>query len=138
MSKIYLVHVIHTSVITYAFANEKLAYENISKMIKAEINVWDINSEPILYTHRFNIESMLIHNDVYSISNAVSYFNNVNSTVIYGNQYSLVAVELEGKIELKNSSGCSCKECKDYNPYAEPNQVDGSFICRSCKMWLGL
>lgn len=29
--------------------------------------------------------------------------------------------------------GCNCKKCKEYFPYAEPNQEDGSLICYSCR-----
>jgi len=32
--------------------------------------------------------------------------------------------------------GCFCKTCKEWYPYAEPNQTDGSLICYSCrKIW---
>lgn len=33
----------------------------------------------------------------------------------------------------KDKSGCSCKKCKDFNNFAEPNQDDGTFICWSCR-----
>ena|ERR1700679_2675106 len=34
----------------------------------------------------------------------------------------------------KNSDGCNCKKCKEYFPYAEPNQEDGvSLICYACR-----
>jgi hypothetical protein len=36
----------------------------------------------------------------------------------------------------KKSDGCSCKKCKDYSKYAEPNQEDGSFICYRCRKGL--
>ena len=26
-----------------------------------------------------------------------------------------------------------CKKCKEQNEYAEPNQEDGSFVCKSCR-----
>jgi hypothetical protein len=36
--------------------------------------------------------------------------------------------------EKKNySDGCHCKKCKDYFPYAEPNQEDGSMVCYACR-----
>jgi hypothetical protein len=31
------------------------------------------------------------------------------------------------------SDGCSCKKCKEYYPYAEPNQEDGTLICYGCR-----
>lgn len=35
--------------------------------------------------------------------------------------------------EEKKSDGCFCKKCKDFFPYAEPNQKDGTLICYSCR-----
>lgn len=32
------------------------------------------------------------------------------------------------------SDGCHCKKCKEFYPYAEPNQEDGTLICYSCRM----
>lgn len=29
--------------------------------------------------------------------------------------------------------GCTCAKCKQYYPFAEPNQSDGSLICYSCR-----
>lgn len=31
-----------------------------------------------------------------------------------------------------------CKECNDENEYAEPNQADGSYVCRKCRDLLGI
>lgn len=31
-----------------------------------------------------------------------------------------------------------CRECNDDNEYAEPNQSDGSFVCRKCRDLLGI
>src|SRR5579885_3678378 len=28
-----------------------------------------------------------------------------------------------------NRDGCDCKKCKEFYPYAEPNQEDGTLIC---------
>lgn len=41
-----------------------------------------------------------------------------------------LAAEPEKK---KHSDGCACKKCKEYFPYAEPNQDDGSLICYACR-----
>lgn len=41
-----------------------------------------------------------------------------------------LATEPEKK---KHSDGCACKKCKEYFPYAEPNQDDGSLICYACR-----
>lgn len=37
----------------------------------------------------------------------------------------------EFKKEIKKP--CICSQCKEINVYAEPNQVDGSFKCFSCR-----
>jgi hypothetical protein len=34
----------------------------------------------------------------------------------------------------KKEDGCTCKKCKEFYPYAEPNQKDGSLICFGCRM----
>ena len=33
-----------------------------------------------------------------------------------------------------NRDGCDCKKCKEFYPYAEPNQEDGTLICYRCRM----
>lgn len=33
----------------------------------------------------------------------------------------------------KKSDGCSCKKCKEFFEYAEPNQEDGTLICWACR-----
>lgn len=32
-----------------------------------------------------------------------------------------------------NKDGCNCKKCKEFYPYAEANQEDGTLICYSCR-----
>lgn len=32
-----------------------------------------------------------------------------------------------------NRDGCSCKKCKEFYPYSEPNQEDGTLICYACR-----
>lgn len=39
--------------------------------------------------------------------------------------------------EKKKSDGCFCKKCKEFYPYAEPNQQDGTLVCYGCKLWSG-
>lgn len=36
-------------------------------------------------------------------------------------------------LESGEMDGCVCKECKEFYPYAEPNQDDGTLICYSCR-----
>ena len=33
----------------------------------------------------------------------------------------------------KDRDGCDCKKCKEFYPYAEPNQEDGTLICYACR-----
>lgn len=43
-----------------------------------------------------------------------------------------LAVPVDEKEEI--SDGCTCKKCKEYYQYAEPNQDDGTLICYGCRM----
>lgn len=43
------------------------------------------------------------------------------------------AVAEEKKI---NRDGCKCKKCKEYYPYAQANQDDGTLICYVCRKGL--
>ena len=43
-----------------------------------------------------------------------------------------LAVPVDEKKEI--SDGCTCKKCKEYYQYAEPNQDDGTLICFGCRM----
>lgn len=35
--------------------------------------------------------------------------------------------------EKSKEDGCTCKRCKNFSPFAEANQRDGSFICYGCR-----
>ncbi len=35
--------------------------------------------------------------------------------------------------DLPKSNGCSCKKCKEFNEYAEPNMPDKTFMCYACR-----
>jgi hypothetical protein len=42
----------------------------------------------------------------------------------------------EKKTRAKNEpDGCTCKKCKEFYQYAEPNQEDGTLICYSCRTY---
>jgi hypothetical protein len=43
-----------------------------------------------------------------------------------------LAVPVDAKKEI--SDGCTCRKCKEYYQYAEPNQDDGTLICYGCRM----
>lgn len=43
-----------------------------------------------------------------------------------------LAVPVNEKKEI--SDGCTCRKCKEYYQYAEPNQDDGTLICYGCRM----
>jgi hypothetical protein len=43
-----------------------------------------------------------------------------------------LAVPVAEKKEI--SDGCTCRKCKEYYQYAEPNQDDGTLICYGCRM----
>ena len=46
---------------------------------------------------------------------------------------SVIADQEAAEIKNNSSNGCTCRECGNYNEYAIPNQVDGSFVCFSCR-----
>ena len=53
--------------------------------------------------------------------------------------YAFCGGNLSGNYDLAeakkpNKDGCNCKKCKEFFPYAEANQEDGSLICYSCRM----
>ncbi len=43
-----------------------------------------------------------------------------------------LAVPVEEK--KKDCDGETCRKCKEYFPYAEPNQDDGTLVCYGCRM----
>lgn len=43
-------------------------------------------------------------------------------------------IDLAGDLPKKDKDGCDCKVCKEFYPYAEPNQDDGTLVCYSCRM----
>lgn len=53
-----------------------------------------------------------------------------------GGQISLPDIDLAVPVEKKkkDSDGCTCRKCKEFFPYAEPNQDDGTLICYGCRM----
>lgn len=58
-------------------------------------------------------------------------------TIIFsGGQISFDDIDLAVPVDEKkeNSDGCTCKKCKEYYQYAEPNQDDGTLICYGCRM----
>lgn len=40
----------------------------------------------------------------------------------------------KAEAKKKNKDGCDCKKCKEYFPYAEPNQDDGTLVCYKCRI----
>src|SRR5271157_3919359 len=38
------------------------------------------------------------------------------------------------EVKAKKSDGCTCKKCREFYPYAEPNQKDGTLVCYGCRM----
>jgi len=60
-----------------------------------------------------------------------------SGTIIFsGGQISFDDIDLAVPVDEKEeiSDGCTCKKCKEYYQYAEPNQDDGTLICYGCRM----
>jgi len=53
-----------------------------------------------------------------------------------GGQISFDDIDFAVPVEEKKekSDGCTCKKCKEFYQYAEPNQEDGTLICYGCRM----
>ena len=41
--------------------------------------------------------------------------------------------EYSAEVKAPKNDGCNCAKCKQYFPYAEPNQADGTLVCYSCR-----
>jgi hypothetical protein len=54
--------------------------------------------------------------------------------VLPGMHQTVQAEETKAEEKKKDSDGCTCKKCKEFFPYAEPNQEDGTLVCYGCRM----
>lgn len=52
-----------------------------------------------------------------------------------GQQFTIQGIDWAVPVEENEnkSDGCSCKKCKEFFEYAEPNQEDGTLICWACR-----
>lgn len=61
----------------------------------------------------------------------------ITVNIPYTNTIGTPVIELDLPIEADeksdNSDGCTCKKCKTFYEYAEPNQEDGTLICWACR-----
>ena len=48
--------------------------------------------------------------------------------------WSVGGCETNAPEKISNKDGCTCKKCKEFYQYAEPNQDDGTLICYGCRM----
>lgn len=47
---------------------------------------------------------------------------------------SIITATIDTTMPVKSAGmRCAAKHCNEFNPYAEPNQPDGKFICFSCR-----
>lgn len=46
-----------------------------------------------------------------------------------------IELDFDGVFDTKSNEGCICIKCEEFNPYAEPNQIDGTFKCYSCRKY---
>lgn len=69
--------------------------------------------------------------------------NYINPTWInYNYTYTIPAINPSTTVPLqidlstekkKDSDGCACKKCREFYPYAEANQPDGTLVCYACR-----
>lgn len=60
----------------------------------------------------------------------------ISATVPIGGWGYIGTINLEPEAKSKKKDdrdGCDCKKCKEFYPYAEPNQDDGTLICYRCR-----
>lgn len=51
-----------------------------------------------------------------------------------GWHYNISIPTSTAKVKSKDDrDGCDCVKCKEFYPFAEPNQEDGTLICYSCR-----
>lgn len=73
-------------------------------------------------------------------SNTITLPNGISVTIPYHGWYYNIAIpnpplsQEKVKAEKKDDrDGCDCVKCKEFYPFAEPNQEDGTLICFSCR-----
>jgi hypothetical protein len=67
--------------------------------------------------------------------NNTIYINGIQPTWTIQGQSTNGGLELDIPWEAvtEKSKGCSCKKCKEFNEYAEPNMPDKTFMCYACR-----
>lgn len=73
-----------------------------------------------------------------SISGGYTYTNGGVTVFIPSTQVVTIPIStpleaISAEQKKKDCDGCNCKKCKEYFPYAEPNQEDGTLICYACR-----
>jgi formylmethanofuran dehydrogenase subunit E len=66
-------------------------------------------------------------------------YDDDNEEIFYGEQISFdwvsdLADAMNASSKKKrDKDGCFCDKCKEFYPYAEPNQANDTLICYSCR-----
>jgi hypothetical protein len=74
-------------------------------------------------------------NGITYVPNNPQWISVTYTPVTPGQQYTITGIDLAVPVaeKKKKSEGCSCKKCKEFYQYAEPNQEDGTLICWACR-----
>lgn len=67
-------------------------------------------------------------------NSGIGYGNFITYTFSTGGGWGLYPTAVPAAEKKKDKDGCDCKKCKEFYPYAEPNQDDGTLICYQCRI----
>lgn len=85
-------------------------------------------NENFSFSREFILDNFLIH--VHNDLNDLAVELNISIEQLKNHRHILII----NKDRFNGfSDGCLCIKCKEFFPYAEPNQQDGSLICYGCR-----
>lgn len=124
-------------VIIKVAATEEAAYEYLAnRMYNNMVFTLDNINDPNIAAEIKQIEECIKVGNLSSRIKAINIYNELAINECSSVSYSVMKDTLLGNLgAIPSGKGCTCKQCKDHNPYAEANQPDGSFICRACRLW---
>jgi hypothetical protein len=130
---------------TLVAATREIAYKFVAECMHKNVNNTIDTDNSDIEDQLKQIDALMQVGTLESYIDALNVYENLASLQNDGGasygvaQYNLIGYLSNSQIPSKNVSanGCTCKQCKDHNPYAEPNQPDGSFVCRACRIYNG-
>ena len=86
-----------------------------------------------------NMVASFSYNSGYKFSRNISSFVNKNvawlaTSVLTLKTQAPLSSEITAPQKISFENGANCKLCNYFNPYAESNQSDGSYVCFNCRV----